>query len=95
MNREELIVKAAEKSGVQLGLTKKVVAAVFDIIPEALENGDNVYIYRFGEFNSKISAERMVTSAVSGKTTKIPPRYRVCFRPHNSLRDRVRKIPIK
>ena len=68
MNKSELIVSVAEKSGLSRRDSEKAVNAVFDAITESLKAGDKVSLVGFGIFDVKERAERVCKNPRTGET---------------------------
>lgn len=66
---------------------------------EALENGSDIHLYRFGRFHTTLISEQLGTDPNTGAPLTIPEHTRVHFRPYSALRFAVngpfRKLRIK
>lgn len=89
MNKQELAVAVAN----ECELTKKdaelAVAAVFDQIARALEEGDTVKISGFGVFAVKTRQARNGTVPGTSQKIEIPETKTVGFKPSKSLKEAV------
>ncbi len=89
MTKAELVERIYEK----LGLTKKecynIVEAVFDIMKDALNKGENLKISSFGAFNVKQKNARKGRNPQTGETITISERRVITFRPSKILKDAI------
>jgi DNA-binding protein HU-beta len=89
MNKNDLVSKVAEHSGLSRGDAGKAVDAVFDAITGSLKTGDEVRIVGFGNF---VVTERAATEGrnpQTGATIKIPASKQPKFRAGKGLKDAV------
>jgi len=68
---------------------KEFVEAYFEIIREALENGENVKLSGFGNFQLREKNQRPGRNPKTGEEIPISARRVVTFRPGQKLRARV------
>jgi integration host factor subunit alpha len=68
---------------------KEFVDAYFEVIRNALENGENVKLSGFGNFQLREKNERPGRNPKSGEEIPISARRVVTFRPGQKLRSRV------
>ena len=91
MTKADIVEKVYEK----IGLTKKecqeLVDKVFEIMKEALENGEKVKISSFGTFTVKQKKERKGRNPQTGETITLAPRKVLSFKPSKILRDEINK----
>lgn len=59
MNKMDLIAKVAEKSGCTKKDATNVVGCVFDVITDALVDGEKIQLVGFGSFEVRVRGERM------------------------------------
>ncbi len=89
MTKAELVEKIYER----LGLTKKecfdLVESLFDILKDALINGENLKISSFGSFTVKNKKTRKGRNPQTGETITISERRVVTFRPSKLLKDEI------
>jgi DNA-binding protein HU-beta len=71
MNRVELAEAVAEKAEVTKKEAVKVTTAVFDIITEALADGDSVQVTNFGTFETRDRAARTGRNPQNGDPVEI------------------------
>lgn len=84
-----------EKVQVNTGLTKKesaeMVEAVFSIMKNTLESGDNLKISGFGSFLVKEKADRRGRNPQTGETITIEARRILTFKPSAVLKDQINR----
>jgi integration host factor subunit alpha len=85
----------AEKIQDTIGLSKKesaeLMEAVFSIMKNTLETGNNLKIAGFGTFTVKQKADRRGRNPHTGEVLTIKARRVLTFKPSNLLRDAVNK----
>ena len=89
MNKAGLVAKVAEKSGLTRKDAEKAVAAVFDSIQEALQEGDKVQLVGFGTFETRERGERTGRNPQNGEAIKIPASKVPAFKVGKALKDAV------
>lgn len=92
MNKQELIEKVAEKTGASKKGAELCVAAVFDVIQEALVEGEPVRLIGFGTFETKKRSARTGRNPQDpDKTIMIPESKAPTFKAGKSLKAAVNK----
>jgi integration host factor beta subunit len=80
-----------EKISATTGLTKKDTAMVinrfFEVITEALSDGNNIEIRGFGSFKVKTRRARKARNPRTGETVDVPERQVPTFKPSKELKD--------
>jgi DNA-binding protein HU-beta len=95
MNKTEMAMKLAKKSGLSQGKAADIIDVMFSaqpgkgIIAAALDAGEKVTIPGFGTFSSKQRGERQGRNPATGATITIPKKKYVHFKPGKTLRERV------
>ena len=89
MNKSELIVNLATKTGYNPKLTDKMVRIFFDRIKAALSSGDKVEIRGFGSFTLKKYKGYIGRNPKTGETVEVKPKQLPVFRTGKDLRSRV------
>lgn len=89
MNKTDL--SAAVAAALSVPNTQGAVAvnAVFDIISEALADGDSVNITGFGKFEAVQSKARTGRNPKTGEPVDIPAKNAIKFRPGKGLKEQV------
>ena len=97
MNKTEMAMKLAKKTGLSQGKAGEVLETLFSaqprtgIIATALDADEKVTIPGFGTFSSKRRGERQGRNPATGATITIPAKKYVHFKPGKTLRERVEK----
>ncbi len=92
MNKKELIAAVAEKSNLTVAQAEAAVAATFDTMQMALVNQDSIMIAGFGNFATKIRAERKGRNPSTGQEMVIPKAIVPVFKPSTQLKGSVNTI---
>ncbi|MCI1859083.1 MAG: HU family DNA-binding protein [Sporolactobacillus sp.] len=90
MNKNDLIQKVAEKTGVSKKETEKVVNETLDEIIEALRLNQKVQFVGFGTFEVRSRATRTGRNPQTGESITIPATKVPGFRAGNKLKDAVK-----
>ncbi|MCL6632531.1 MAG: HU family DNA-binding protein [Alicyclobacillus herbarius] len=90
MNKMELINKVAERAELKKKDAEAAVNAVFDIIAEALKDGDKVQVIGFGTFETRERSARSGRNPQTGETISIPASVVPAFKPGNRLKEVIR-----
>ena len=91
MNKAELITATAEKAGLSKKDTEAAIAAMTDVITEALAQGDKIQLVGFGAFETKARAERIGRNPKTKEQIKIPASKVPVFKAGKALKDAVAK----
>ena len=97
MNKTEMAMKLAKKTGLSQGKAAEVLEVVFSaqprkgIIATALDAGEKVTVPGFGTFSTKKRGERQGRNPATGQTITIPAKKYVHFKPGKTLRERIEK----
>ncbi len=80
-----------ERISATTGLTKKDTAMVinrfFEVVTEALSQGNNIEIRGFGSFKVKTRRARKARNPRTGETVDVPSRQVPTFKPSKELKD--------
>lgn len=90
MNKQELINKTAEKSGLSKKDAELAVNSIFESIEGALGAGEKVQIIGFGTFETRERAARNGRNPQTGQVIEIPAAKAPAFKPGNSLKEKVK-----
>ncbi|GAB6934881.1 MAG: HU family DNA-binding protein [Calditerricola sp.] len=90
MNKQDIIARIAEKSGLTKKDVETVVNAVLDEITEALRAGEKVQFVGFGTFETRKRAARTGRNPQTGETINIPEAVIPAFRAGNKLKEAVK-----
>ena len=91
MNKAELINATAEKAGLSKKDTEAAVAAMIDVITEALAEGEKIQLVGFGAFEVKARAERIGRNPKTKEEIKIAASKVPVFKAGKALKDAVAK----
>jgi DNA-binding protein HU-beta len=89
MNKGELIEAVAEKAGVTRKQAETIISASFEVIQDAVANGDKVTIVGFGSFEPRERKERHGRNPLTGKAIKIPATTVPAFSAGKLFKERV------
>ncbi len=96
MNRQELIERLAQRTGLHEAASRRVVREIFGaagsdgLIAEALDRGERVALAGFGTFTLRARGARTVRDPRTGEARQVHARRAVAFRAGATLRDRLR-----
>jgi len=80
-----------ERISATTGLTKKDTAMVvnrfFEVVTEALAQGNNIEIRGFGSFKVKNRRARKARNPRTGEAVEVPARWVPTFKPSKELKD--------
>ncbi|MCO7127735.1 HU family DNA-binding protein [Sporolactobacillus shoreicorticis] len=91
MNKNELIHKVAEKTGIAKKDTETVVNEALEQIIQTLSANDKVQFVGFGTFEVRQRASRTGRNPQTGETITIPATRVPGFRAGNKFKDAVKK----
>ncbi|GIX16582.1 MAG: transcriptional regulator [Rhodothalassiaceae bacterium] len=89
MNKNDLISKVAETTGLSKADAGKAVDAVFAAITDALKKGDDVRLVGFGTFSVAKRAASTGRNPRTGQTIQIPASKQPKFKAGKQLKDAV------
>ncbi len=89
MNKNDLISKVAEATGLSKADATKAVDAVFASIVDALKGGDEVRLVGFGTFSVADRAATTGRNPRTGETIQIPASKQPKFKAGKALKDAV------
>lgn len=95
MNKSEMAVKLAKKTGVTQAKAAEIVDSIFNankgIIAVELDAGRKVTIPGFGTFATRKRSSRQGRNPATGKAISIPARKYPAFKAGKTLREKVAK----
>ena len=86
MNKEQLIAKIADKSGLKKTEAAKALVAFEDSITEAVTAGEKVQLIGFGTFSVRERAARTARNPRTGETIKVEASKQPTFKAGSKLR---------
>ncbi|WP_422614960.1 HU family DNA-binding protein [Cohnella caldifontis] len=90
MNKTELIAKVSELTDLSKKDATQAVDAVFDVISEALQNGDKVQLVGFGNFEVRERSARKGRNPQTGEEIEIPAGKIPAFKPGKALKEGIK-----
>ena len=87
MKKEELITAVAEHAEISKKDAKKAIEAVFEVITEAMKNGEKVQVTGFGTFEVSERAAREGRNPQTGETMQISACKAPKFKAGKALKD--------
>lgn len=91
MNKNELINKVAETTGISKKETESVINEALDLVMDTLSKGDKVQFVGFGTFEVRQRASRTGRNPQTGEAITIPSTSVPGFRAGNKFKDAVKK----
>ena len=91
MNKTQLISDVASKVGLPKTDTERVVNACFEVVSDALINGEKVQFIGFGSFEPTVRAARTCRNQKDGTLMTIPETKTVKFKVGKSLKEALAK----
>jgi len=98
MTKAEIIIKIADKLGLEKVEIQHTVESFMDEIREALAQGDHVFLRGFGSFIIKHRAEKKARNITKNTTIKVPAHNIPAFKPGKEFVKKIKdskKIPLK
>lgn len=89
MKKVELVEAIAAKAGVTKAEAARTLDVTFEVIAEALENGDRVPLVGFGTFAVSNRDARTARNPRTGETIEIAARKAVTFKAGTALKNRI------
>ena len=89
MNRAELIVALAEKSGLSKQKAKKVLASYMEIVTEKMSQNEEIVLIGFGTLIPRPQSSRMARNPKTGTPVQIKARTTVKFKPGKFLLEAI------
>jgi nucleoid DNA-binding protein len=81
MRKRDIVLKISQATGVKQVVVKDVVQKTFDVIFEALKNGQRIELRNFGVFLVKKRKRRIGRNPKTGQIVPVPERHTVIFKP--------------
>jgi DNA-binding protein HU-beta len=89
MNKQDLVSRVAELSGLSKAAAETVVQSTFTAITDALKGGDDVRLVGFGTFSVNARAAKEGRNPRTGETIKIAASKAPKFTPGKGLKDTI------
>ena len=89
MNKAELIVSLAEKSGLNKQKAKKVLESYIEIVTEKMSQNEEIVLIGFGTLIPRPQSSRMARNPKTGTPVRIKARTTVKFKPGKFLLEAI------
>jgi DNA-binding protein HU-beta len=89
VNKNDLVAKVADKSGLSKKDSEKALNAFIEAVADGLKEGDKVSVVGFGTFEVRERAARKGRNPQTGKEINIPASKTPAFKAGKSLKDLV------
>jgi DNA-binding protein HU-beta len=90
MNKADIIEAIRERGYTDTKVqTEQVVESVFEIISDAVANGDRVSVAGFGIFDRKHMSAREARNPRTGETVQVSARNKFKFTPAKALKEKI------
>ena len=90
MRKTDIVAQVAGRASLPKAQGKSAVNAVFEVIRDALANGDTVSVTGFGRFSTKDRPARTGRNPRTGETVAIAASKALSFRAGKAFRDGLR-----
>ncbi len=90
MTKKDIVLKITDSTGIKQVDVKKIVQKTFDVIVEALMQGDKVELRNFGVFKIKERKARFGRNPRTGQAVPVPPRKVVIFKSGLEMKVKVK-----
>ena len=91
MTKAEIVEQVQSQANFSKTDSADIVDTLFEMIRKSLENGEDIKLPSFGNFNIREKRQRIGRNPKTGETTTITARKVVSFKPSQILRDRVNR----
>lgn len=92
LTKIEIVENLVEQLGLDKHLAKELVEQFFEEIRVALENGNEVKLSGFGNFQLREKKSRPGRNPKTGEAIPVSARRVVAFKPSQKLKDRIENI---
>ncbi len=89
MNKMELIAAIATQAGISKSDAEKIFKITFDTITDGLKTHSKIAIPGFGNFTTKVRAERQGRNPSTGQAITIPQSVVASFKPALQLKESI------
>jgi len=90
MTKKDIVLKITDATGIKQVDVKKIVQKTFDVIIDALMQGDKVELRNFGVFKIKERRARFGRNPRTGQSVPVPPRKVVVFKSGLEMKQKVK-----
>ena len=89
MNKPELAAAVAEQLGLTKKETERILTCAFEVISDALAEGEKVQIAGFGAFETKERSPHIGRNPKTGEPVEVPATRAAVFKAGKKLKERV------
>lgn len=89
MNKSDLIVRLAERTGISQPLAEKVMQTIYEAMRDTLRDGGRIEIRGFGSFSVKEYGGYTGRNPKTGEEISVKPKRLPFFKPGKELKERV------
>ena len=90
MNNKQFIAELAQRTGISVQDTQKMVYQVIDSMAECFQEGNTVAVQNFGSFDVKKKMERIMVNPTTGQRMLVPPKLTLGFRVSPTWKDKLK-----
>ncbi len=90
MTKKDIVARIANETDIKQINVKKVVQMTFDIIVDALANGEKIELRNFGVFKTKSRKGRMGRNPRTGQQVPVEPKKVAVFKPGLIMKAKVK-----
>ena len=90
MTKKDIVLKITDATGIKQVDVKKIVQKTFDVIVDALMQGDKVELRNFGVFKIKERRARFGRNPRTGQSVPVPPRKVGVFKSGLEMKQKVK-----
>ena len=90
MTKKDIVLKITDATGIKQVDVKKIVQKTFDVIIDALMQGDKVELRNFGVFKIKERRARFGRNPRTGQSVPVTPRKVVVFKSGLEMKQKVK-----
>ena len=90
MTKADLVLKIADRTGVEKQVVQQVVEGMMESIKNSMINGEEVFLRGFGSFIIKRRARKPARNISKNTTIIIPARNVPAFKPAKSFAEKIR-----
>ena len=91
MIKTDVVSQISKKTGLEKRDVKEVVEVFFDIVKDALIQGENVYFRGFGSFTLKKRAKKIGRNITKNTSIVVPAHFIPYFKPSKSFASKVKE----
>ncbi len=90
MNNKEFVSELSRRMGYKNERTQRMLSNMLSTMGDYFVEGDALQVPNFGTFEVKKKMERVMVNPSSGQRMLVPPKLVLGFKPHQTLKDKVK-----